>query len=577
MTRVAEPSGERPHPALNGLARQLAMVAAVIAMAWFLFPILRGTYTEGFEPMIGINADRLLAGRPEEADTLYPFNQRFFLVTRLGITLLLGGANLLDGLPTLANFRGIMFASVLLLVGATAFILRRKYQVHPVFGCLACFLLPPVFESAYFFNDNLLSAGVATLAFALFWTRLSLPATAVAALLMGIAMATRPDALLLTPAFAVVAHFEIPDWRTRIRHALVASPILVAVPFGLYAVCGLSFLDVFAVAPRALTLWNRQFTLWTYLGHVLNGLSLPAMVILPVGLLRFFRLRQWREILLCFGVPLLYVAAYGSSLFQLRYLIPLTPLLAIAIVEGGRAVLQGRSLVLRAMLAAALLACFVPPRSIPVRALTSITIDYDGPRPFLGRFWSPMVWSAWLERVNHGVEAMRDAVTLQAQAQPTSAVVSETWTADRLVHLTLLELGFRQRVGAGPPACRTVAEVFVRGATTILHVRLHVPFVADAVDAVVWRDLGPACLEQAGLAASPLVLATWRTDTASDADGLSLAARLLRVDRWLSYFSTYQVARIEPAQVAAQLRQPQSLAQVQEMDRIMAARADLLR
>ncbi len=123
-------------------------------------------------------------------------------------------------------------------------------------------------------------------------------------------MATRPDALLLTPAFAVVAHFEIPDWRTRIRHALVASPILVAVPFGLYAVCDLSFLDVFAVASHALMLWNRQLTFWTYLGHVLNGLSLPAMIILPVSLLCFVRRRQSREILLCFGVPLLYVAAY---------------------------------------------------------------------------------------------------------------------------------------------------------------------------------------------------------------------------------------------------------------------------
>ena len=253
-----------------------AIILSLVAVAWFTVPVLHGAYTEGFEPTIGINADALLTGGMPEVDLLYPFNGRFFLLTRLGSAVVLAAMRAVDHLPTIVNFRVVMLASLALLVGSAITILRRVYRVHPAFGALACLMFPPIFESAYFFNDNVLSAGLSTLALALFWTRHTVPATSAAAVLLGLAATTRPDALFIVPAFAVLIWFELPAWRVRFWHTLVAAPIVAIIPLATYAAFGLSYLDIFAVAPRAIALWDRHQTGLALVRHAIYGLALPG-------------------------------------------------------------------------------------------------------------------------------------------------------------------------------------------------------------------------------------------------------------------------------------------------------------
>ena len=378
-----------------------------------------------------------------------------------------------DHLPTILNFRAVMLVSLVLLVGSAVYLLARVYRVYWVFAALACLMFPPIFESAYFFNDNVLSAGLSTLALALFWTRLTLPATAVSAILLGLAAATRPDTLFVVPAFAVLMWFELPDWRTRFRHALVAAPIVAIIPLATYAAFGLSYFDIFAVAPRAIALWDRHQGLLAYVRHAIYGLALPGMIALPLGLGSFLLHRRWREVCLCLFVPLLYFFAYGVSLFELRYLLPLTPFLVIAVAEGARVALRSRGIARGALAAAfglAFVLSFAPLVKLPYWRLSPLGIDADGPRPIIGRVWSPLVWSLWLGDLNGGVATLDDAIDREAVDGKTLLVVSGHWNPDRLLDLLLIERGFTPQPNSLPSSCNATAEKFTRQGATVIHV-----------------------------------------------------------------------------------------------------------
>ena len=509
MDSTPAPAAQRRREPLARVLRVAAGAAILVALAWFTWPALSGSYTEGFEATIAINARELIAGRVDRVDLLYPFSGRFFLVTRLGSEIVVGAVGAATGLSGLISFRMVMLASLLLLVGSVVYILARRYAVPPLLGCLACLLFPPIFESAYFFNDNVLSAALSTLALAVFWTRLSLPATAVAATLLGLAVTTRIDAAFVSLAFAALLWFELPDWRTRLRHALLAAPIVAAIPLAVYAAFGVRFLEVFEAVPRAVALWDREFAAGVWIGHVLNGLSLPGLLAAPLGIASFLLRRQWREVVLCVVVPVAYLAAYGNSLYELRYLLPLAPFVAIAIVEGGRVALRGAGrwrTLLRASFAAAFAACLIPPVEIPYWRLNS---DRDGPRPFIGRFWSAATWSWWTGIMNDAAAVLGGAVEQAARPGGTAVLVSGFWNADRLAHLTLLEHGFEQGTYAGPASCHTLIQKFTRGDATILHMRTHIPLVRGQMEATTWLEAGLPCLREAGLDRDPMLFVEW--------------------------------------------------------------------
>ncbi|MDB5379823.1 MAG: hypothetical protein JWR00_4269 [Rubritepida sp.] len=579
----------------SSAVRSLAVVASFALLAWFFFPVLRATYTEGFEPSIGINALGLRSGQTQDVDLLYPFSGRFFLLTRLGSTAVIAGLGALDHLPTLVNFRLVMLASLALLVGSVVYLLARVYRVPPAFGALACLLFPPMFESAYFFNDNVLSAGLTTLALAVFWTRLSLPATAAAAVLMGLAAATRPDALFVLPAFAVLMWFELPSWRARFAHALLAAPLIALIPLAAYAAFGLNYLEIFPVASRAIALWDRQEGFVSLLRHAVYGLALPGMILLPLGLASFLAHRRWREVLLCMLVPLVYRAAYGRSLYELRYLLPLAPFIAIAIAEGGRAVLRARGLprvALSVALALAVLSCLAPPVRVPSWQIARLGVDGDGPRPLIGRVWSPIIWARWLDDLNGGIAAMDDAIEQDAQRDSAQGerprvFVSTHWNSDRLLDLLLLEHGFTPRHHGLPEACRSVAKVLMRGGATVIHVRTHLPFVPGQREAVNWQEGGMPCLREAGLADATALVFSWRPVAHSPAgtgreEGVTEVFRPSGeiVPGWADPTlrrQVYLIAQAPVAAVAKYLNAPETPAERKVAEELFLARTRLLR
>jgi hypothetical protein len=70
------------------------------------------------------------------------------------------------------------------------------------------------------------------------------------------------------------------------------------------------------------------------------------------------------------------------------------------------------------------------------------------------------------------------------------AIITDTWDADRYLHLALQETGYRQLMdGETSAACRKTAETFAKGDRRIMHIRLHQPFLPN------WPQLAAARLD----------------------------------------------------------------------------------
>ncbi len=524
-----------PYPALASRPAARIAYAGLLAgiavlLAWFTLPALGSTYNEGFQTSIVMNAYAILHGGMADVDPLHGLNNDFLFYTRLGVSIALAGLIKL-GLPAAAAFRLLMLVSLALLVAANAGLLAWRYRIHPLLACVPLLLFPGLFESAWFFNDNVLSAALSSTALLLlFWSRVSLPATAGAAALWGLAVACRSDAALIAPAFAILGWFALPTWGARLRHALVAGPIAVAIPVLIYASFGLNILDILPLTRRATELWARKETWAHVLEPFLKGFALPGLLALAAGAVAVLRQRRWLEALLCLVVPLLYVAAYGRMLSEVRYLLPLAPFFGILMIEGWNAVQSASPGVRRAADAAfalALLTCVLPP-SVPGRPLHFMAADHDMPRPALGRVWSPVLGMWWDRTLDEGAAALASALeadVAQAAARPgrTALVVSTYWSSDRMIDLILREHGFTLDQSAAPAACRTIAETFIQdgiqdgtqngapnAGVRVVHLRPHIPIIPTERAEVNWEVLAVPCLQALGTAeAAHVLVAGW--------------------------------------------------------------------
>lgn len=518
---------KQPQVTLGAAPVRLAHIAAVLAvlgtMAWFTLPVAYGHYNEGFQSVVVMNAMAILYGGINEVDLLYPMVNDFFMASRLGASLVLAGLLKL-GLPAVTAFRLLMLVSLIVLVAANAVLLVRRYGVHPVLACLPALLFAGLFESAWFFNDNVLSAALSTTAIVLFWTRPTLGVTAISAVLWGLAITCRTDAVLLAPAFAVLLWFELPTWNARIRHALVAGVIVAVVPVLVYASVGLNVLDVLTLTKRATVAWARKDPLYRMLHPVLKALAPPGLLAVAIGAVVIIARRQWREVLLCLVAPLVYFAVYGRMLTEVRYLLPLTPFFGILMVEGARAVLNAAPRLRTfgvAAFAAAFAACFLPPVMLPNERLWFLSTDNDMPRPSVGRFWSPVLSMWWNGKLQDGYEALTAGLAAAAAPGGVGIVASTRWTPDHNVDLILREQGFTGVRATTPASCAELGEVFTRGDARILHLRPHIPFLPTERAQLTWQVLGMPCLRDMGLTDKSRVLVAGQMLIREPAPGIS--------------------------------------------------------
>ena len=486
--------------------RIVSLLIVGIVAIWFALPAFSIAYTEGFQAEIVINAYALRMGNLRLGDTLYPFDSRFFLLTRLGTTLFVLGLQSLGNLTGLAALQLIGIGSLAVLVGALLMLLWRVYRVGPTLGLLCCILFPPIFEAAYLPNDNMPSAALVCAAVLLFWTNPTILRTVVTGLLLGVAVLLRLDAALIAPAFAILLLTEVRGWGARAIRAVIAGGIVAATPIMVYRLCGLSFFDVSAVVDQGVRLWDRpQQALHNDLRTALLSFTVLGGFAWLLGVVSFARSRRWRDLALAIAVPLFYVAAYRSQLVEGRYLLPLSPFILPAMAEGLRsvAVLPGRWRTVALMgLAAGLVVWIVPPPpNMPARLLA----DDEGPRFVVGRAWNPLPTLWWQDRLRAGQTALaaqveRLAATPDPAANPIPdrVIVTGYWTGDRITTLALLEHGFLLQPDRTRAQCRGIAENSTRNAVDVMQIRTHVPFVWRRSEVLTWEQLGVPCLKSAG-------------------------------------------------------------------------------
>ncbi|MBV9508918.1 MAG: glycosyltransferase family 39 protein [Caulobacteraceae bacterium] len=483
------------------MGRETALKGACAALLgalalWLFSPLATCVPVEGFSASIGSIALHLTHDDIRNYDRLFPFNFQFFAFSRLGVNLfvaLLAGPL---GLPAEWALRLTMGSGAACFVAGVYLLARRWSGASPLVVVLLMLLTPGVAETGFFYNDNLLSAGLALLALALLAGPGRIWSDGLAGLLFGYAMLSRTDAVLLAPAAGLILWRREESLNERLigRAAmlgLASAGVFVAV----LAVFGLNPLNLLHIASHAVKLWDRPLN-WAV--HALSilwfcGPIVLALSLLGVGVLA--RARQGFLLLLIVGEPLLYNLVYLGKVWEARQLAPLAPFFVTAAAFGLRPFLAPRAgggrLSLWLLAAAAGLLLLAPSEPHTVR---------EGPRAMLGRLWSPIVWRRWQDGVRRSFDAVGALVAAPPAAR--SVIATDTWDADRYTHLQLQEHGYRpfDLAAGGYPACAPVAEGFVRGGTEIIHLRLHTPFLNDWRQREVGRyaGAGRACIAEAG-------------------------------------------------------------------------------
>jgi hypothetical protein len=306
-----------------------------------------------------------------------------------------------------------------------------------------------------------------------------LASTVFAGLLFGAGVVARLDAVLLAPAVGLIGYGQHGLGRIFVLRGLAftAAALLpvVLVPGAVDA----TILDVVRISNYAVHLWDLPPSLAPHAREFAYFIGTPAALLLAFGLLRLTKERDVLRLALLVGVPLFFNLVALGKILQSRQLLPLTPFFAALTIIGWQHLAAqsedfSRRRLRLVVVAVSALVLFGPFARRQVS---------DGPRAPYGRFWSPLLWMRWQNAVDANLGELQRLV---AGVHPSAAatMLTDTWDADRYLHLALQREGYRiADIAGGQPACARVGELFVRGGAQVLHLRLHQPFLSS------WRSL----------------------------------------------------------------------------------------
>jgi hypothetical protein len=456
--------------AWRGHARLVALAVAGVVL---LSPLAAPSHVEGFSASIVSLGLHLARGDVASFDTLFPVNLEFFGLTRLGTALFVEGLVRFLGLSGEWAIRATMWLAFVSLAVASAMLIRRWSDCGWIAALAALLLLPGVSESAFFYNDNVLSSALATVALAIVVYRDGLASTVTAGLLFGAAILARTDAVLLAPAVPLLLFRSHGRGRPfLVRWAMFGLGTIVPLVAVLAAFHSTIF-DVLAISSYVVTLWNRGLSLVTHLVETVLFVGIPGGIFVGLGLCQVVRERRYQTVLLLVGVPLVFHLVSLGKLWESRQLLLLTPFAGALVVRGWRysAPAPGGSRLasMRAVLVALTFVVLLGP-------LVNARFD-DGPRAAIGRLRNIGEWRRWQTTMGGNLHELA-TFTRELAAERRVAIVTDDWSADRYVHLALLEAGYTiVRPADVAEVCRKSAEWFVRGESSVLHVRLHVPIL----------------------------------------------------------------------------------------------------
>lgn len=447
--------------------------AATILALWLCLPLLTPVHVEGFSASLAALAIHLKTGSIGSFDLLQPLNTQYFGLTKLGSVIFLSG--LLSVLPTGSDLalKLMMWSGLAALLLASVLLVRRwsgapwRYVLPPLL------LFPGILESSFFYNDNVPSAGAAAVALCLLYGR-SFWSAAAAGALFGVAVLTRTDTILVCAAAPIILYERFGLSRAALTHLAIVAAAGGTVLIGTLALFHASLFDVLRIGVIAVEVWDRPSSGAQGLFILVFFVGVAGLVAAACGAARLAR-RHQRIALLRLGiVPLLVLLVMPGKMWEIRQLLLLTPFLCALAAIGLQAIFEGKETKARRLLRPAIMAMIVVGLVGPPAAVTSA----DGPRVLSGRIWMIPAWRGWQAGTRKDFALLDALIALAASAQR-SAIIPDDWNEDRYLHLLLLDRGYHVAgPSALPPACRLVAEHFVRGTSEVILVRNHQSFVS---------------------------------------------------------------------------------------------------
>ncbi|HEV2735017.1 MAG TPA: glycosyltransferase family 39 protein, partial [Longimicrobiaceae bacterium] len=203
-------------------------VGLAVACAWLLHPALSPAHVEGFSASIVSVGLHVGQGDVSAYDRLHPANLEFFGLSRLGTALSVTLFAAIPGVGGDAAMRATMWIAFAVLAWASFTLVRRWTGAGGAVAAASLLVVPGVAETAFFFNDNVLSSALAVASLAVVGSSQRLAVTARAGLLFGAAMVARFDAVLLAPAVPLIAFGQHGLGRTfYLRAAVFTGCVLV--------------------------------------------------------------------------------------------------------------------------------------------------------------------------------------------------------------------------------------------------------------------------------------------------------------------------------------------------------------
>jgi hypothetical protein len=451
------------------------LLLGLLACAWLTVPAWRSVHLEGFSAQIQSIALLRVRAPGVEHDPYLPRVTQFIYETRSGVVDLLSGIfRLFPGAGDSA-FRVLVFASLAALLVSSVVVAKRWARTPWMAALFALILAPGIPETAFFFNDNIVSAAFAAAALALLPRQLSWRRALVSGAFAAYAILCRLDAVFMLPMLLGAVW----QGQGRPREKLVVVALGLAGALAVLAASavgdGFSLLDSFTVARAAVSGTSVGLTHWLSVRLLFFGL--PALPFLAIGAwVNATRMKQQGAYvaLTTFLVYPILLIAFAPSVSEIRYILPLlAPVVAMHAGAGLVWVrdqwtnpMRGKAIAARAVAAFALVVMASPP------ALVALS---DGPRSVLGRLWSPIRWMAWQDSITESMNRTRRLVALLDDGRENTVIVTH-YNDEFYLRLRLMEAGFVPRpADSRYPGCEGFS-ILTHGRSTVLHVRTRAQY-----------------------------------------------------------------------------------------------------
>jgi hypothetical protein len=448
----------------------LFIASLVVLLCFYLiWPAFHAVHLEGYTAQVQSIALLKSLAPGLEHDPSLPLVSQFIYQTRSAVIDILTIIYRIFPESGDMAFRGMVVVSFALLLISSMIFAKRWGGISPIFAFFALVLTPGIPETAFFFNDNIVSAAFASMAIAIISGKSRKSEWLLAGVFLGLAILSRVDAVFMLPMIIGIVFFAY----KQIRERLVASGLIcMAVLFVLTAsavVHGFSLIDAFATA-RKFVINLSEKNNWFWVRIFFFGLG--ALPFLLIGVwLNFSRMNIKKEyigILVFIGYPLL-LALLAPKATEVRYIFPLlAPVVALHAGTGlnwiYRQFLYEKGEALRnavGVVAFAVLVMVFPPSFLKV---------HDGPRAMFGRLWSPILWSRWQAAVDETMARTQKLAAALDDGQ-SNILISTHYNDEFYSRLRLMEAGFLPAPTSGSyPGCYGFS-LFKKGDSTVFHVR----------------------------------------------------------------------------------------------------------